>query len=389
MSRLDEMSWGVPDSTEIEIENRALGADPFVQVEQGPPHLDPFEAGLEALTAAAQGEKQMDAASAPPLSTVIPPRGEVHAGPGAQQRDPSPPATPLTERKWARTPQLRDVDIPERSSWADWLVEAADRQRLAALGHLTEGDTPYDRFGLAPEVLRSAFPIFHALYRTYFRVESEGHAHIPSSGPAIIAANHAGVLPFDASMLVMDVFLNSDPPRLARAIVDRWAGGLPWVNVFFARIGQVIGTRENFSDLLDSGQLALVFPEGMAGVTKLVTQRYRLQPFHVGFVEQALRARTPVVPAAVIGSDDQMPVLFDFAPLARALGLPMLPITPTFPWLGPLGLLPYPVRYRIVYGEPLPLHERFGPEDADDPRLVRYLARQVRAAIQSLMDRHR
>ena len=151
----------------------------------------------------------------------------------------------------------------------------------------------------------------------------------------------------------------------------------------------MIGTRENFADLLDDGQLVLVFPEGMEGVRKPITQRYRLQGFRVGFVEQALRARAPIVPIAIVGSDDQAPILYDVAPVARALGLPFLPITPTFPWLGPLGLLPYPVRYRIVYGEPLLFHERFGPEGADDARLVQYLARQVRSEVQRLVDRNR
>jgi 1-acyl-sn-glycerol-3-phosphate acyltransferase len=109
----------------------------------------------------------------------------------------------------------------------------------------------------------------------------------------------------------------------------------------------------------------------------------------VGFIEHALRARAPIVPMAFIGSDDQAPILYDFKPIAKRLGLPVLPITPTFPWLGPLGLLPYPVGYRIVYGEPLPFHERFGPEGAEDARLVRYLANQVRRSVQQLVDRSR
>ena len=114
-----------------------------------------------------------------------------------------------------------------------------------------------------------------------------------------------------------------------------------------------------------------------------------LQAFRVGFVEQALRARAPIVPMAVIGSDDQTPILYDVKSVARRLGLPTLPITPTFPWLGPLGLLPYPVPYRIVFGEPLTFHERFGPEGADDSRLVRYLANHVRRSVQLLIDRNR
>jgi 1-acyl-sn-glycerol-3-phosphate acyltransferase len=151
----------------------------------------------------------------------------------------------------------------------------------------------------------------------------------------------------------------------------------------------VIGTRENFTDLLDDGQLVLVYPEGVEGIRKTIAQRYRLQAFRVGFVEQALRSRAPIVPMAVIGSDDQAPILYDLKPLARLLGLPAAPITPTFPWLGPLGLLPYPVRYKVVYGEPLRFHERFGPEGAEDARLVRYLANQVRRTVQQLIDRSR
>ncbi len=194
---------------------------------------------------------------------------------------------------------------------------------------------------------------------------------------------------FDAAMAIIDVALNTDPPRLVRAVVDRWAGALPWINIFYARVGQVVGTRENFAKLLDDGQLLLVFPEGIDGMRKTIAHRYRLQKFRVGFIEHALRAGAPIVPVAFIGSDDQSPILFDLKPLARRLGVPVMPITPTFPWFGPLGLLPYPVSYRIIYGEPLRYHERFGPEAADDSRLVRYLANQVRRTVQQLIDRNR
>jgi 1-acyl-sn-glycerol-3-phosphate acyltransferase len=281
------------------------------------------------------------------------------------------------------------VELPEPKGWLDRLVGEDDRRRLAALSHLVEGELPYDRFGFSPDTTRLAFPFFLALYRAWFRVRSQGHEHLPEEGAAVLVANHGGLLPFDAAMGIIDVILHTNPPRLLRSMVDRWAGTLPWINIFYARVGQVIGTRENFSDLLDDGQLVLVFPEGIEGIRKTVTQRYRLQSFHVGFVEQSLRARVPIIPMAFIGSDDQAPILYDFKQLARRLGLPVLPITPTFPWLGPLGLLPYPVSYRIVYGEPLRYHERFGPEGAGDARLVRYLANQVRRAVQLLVDRHR
>ncbi len=360
----------------------ALGRDPFEETDP----IDPFVARLERIALAGPPR----ARRAPRLQAVSPaprpaPLREVQR-PAA--RVPERPAIPLRRRR-ATSPALAEVELPETRGLLDRLIAENDRRRLAALSHLVDGETSYDRYGFSPEAIRAAFPWFHALYRWYFRVRSDGHEHLPLDGPALLVANHGGLLPFDAAMTVIDVLLQTDPPRLARAIVDRWAGTLPWINVFYARVGQVVGTRENFSDLLDDGQLVLVFPEGMEGVRKPITQRYRLQGFRVGFVEQALRARAPIVPVAIVGSDDQAPVLYDLKPVARALGIPFLPVTPTFPWLGPLGLLPYPVGYRIVYGEPLRFHERFGPESADDARLVRYLANQVRRAVQLLLDRSR
>ncbi len=362
-------------------EGTALGRDPFDEAVE----LDPMLERLDRL------EARSSEASPPRAAPQRSARRERSSAPGLPSAElpPSPEPTPLARRRWASTPSLADVELPESRSLSDYLLDDATRRALAALAHLVEGEGSYDRFGFSPEVMKAAFPFFHALYRVWFRVRSEGHENLPVAGPAILAGNHGGLLPFDGAMAILDIALHTDPPRLARAIVDRWAGALPWVNVFYARVGQVIGTRENFADLLDDGQLVLVFPEGMEGVRKPITERYRLQQFRVGFIEQALSARAPIVPVAFLGSDDQAPILYDAKPLARALGLPMLPITPTFPWLGPIGLLPYPVSYRIVYGEPLRYYERFGPEAAGDARLVRYLANQVRRAVQQLVDRNR
>jgi 1-acyl-sn-glycerol-3-phosphate acyltransferase len=352
-----------------------LGSDPFAEAVD----VDPFQERLDA--------RGLDPAPRPrpvPRVRPVPERARRE-----ERKTARPAPAPLQRRRWATTPSLAEIEAPEVKSWIDRLLSEDERHRLAALTHLAESESSYDRYGFSPQVAKLAFPLFYALYRFYFRVRSEGHENIPSEGPAVLAANHGGLLPFDAAMSIIDVVSHTDPPRLVRSIVDLWAGRLPWINVFFARVGQVIGTRENFADLLDSGQLLLVFPEGIEGIRKTVTHRYRLQHFHVGFVEQALQARAPIIPTAFIGSDDQTPILYDIKPLARRLGLPVAPITPTFPWLGPLGLLPYPVSYRIVYGEPLRFHERFGPEGADDARLVRYLANQVRRTVQQLVDRSR
>jgi 1-acyl-sn-glycerol-3-phosphate acyltransferase len=346
-----------PYTTEPE-ETPALGRDPFAEIVT----VDPYVERLATLRSA-------DPARRP---------GTSGARDGSERR-----GRPRT------APRVHELDLPTPRGLRERLLAADVRRRLGALAHLVDDELPLDRFGFSPDVARDAFPWFHALYRHWFRVRSEGHEHLPVDGPAVLAANHAGLLPFDGAMSIVDVLLHTDPPRLARAILDRWAGSLPGVGLFLARVGQVVGTHENFDELLDDGQLVLVFPEGMDGIRKTVTQRYRLQRFHVGFVAHALRARAPIVPMAVIGSEDQAPILFDVKPLARRLGLPVAPITPTFPWLGPLGLLPYPVPYKIVYGEPLDYHERFGPERAEDERLVHELAGRVRRAVQRLVDRHR
>jgi 1-acyl-sn-glycerol-3-phosphate acyltransferase len=363
-ARLRSTGFGKPEGGHAS-EPPALGRDPFAEEAD----FDPFVEGLAALG--------IEAKPAAPE-------------PARHSREPAEPEpTPLSRspRRWTSTPRLAEIEPPDPSGLLERWLGPDERRRLAALQHLVENEVSYDRFGMSPEVLRRSFPFFYSLYRLYFRVQSCGHENVPESGPVILASNHGGLLPFDAAMLVIDLLLNTDPPRLARAIVDRWAGSLPWVSVFYARVGQVVGTRENFSDLLGDGQLVLVFPEGVAGIRKTIAQRNRLQTFHMGFIEEALKSGTPIVPTAVVGADDQAPILYDFQGLAKRLGLPALPITPTFPLLGPLGLLPYPVRYRIIYGEPMTLHERFGPSDAEDARLVRYLSRQVRQRVQQLVDR--
>jgi 1-acyl-sn-glycerol-3-phosphate acyltransferase len=368
-------------------EGAALGRDPFDDWE-GP---DPFVERLDQL------ESRMPVVT--PARPPVRSRPHAHTSGATEAGSPKEPGTGrgekiarITRRRWTTTPLLSEIDAPDAQSLTDRLISPDERKRLVALNHLVEADgrteALYDRFGFSPAVMKNSFPLFHALYRFYFRVQSEGHANVPAEGPVVLAGNHGGLLPFDGAMAIVDLLLNTNPPRLARTIVDRWAGSLPWVNIFFARVGQVIGTRENFASLLDDGQAVMVFPEGIDGIRKTIAQRYQLQPFRVGFVEHALRSRAAIVPMAIIGSDNQTPILYDIKPLARRLGLPVAPITPTFPLLGPLGLLPYPVRYKIVYGEPLRFHERFGAEAAGDARLVRYLAKQVRRKVQLLIDRN-
>lgn len=210
-----------------------------------------------------------------------------------------------------------------------------------------------DPFGTNPDALGLGYAIGYWLHRHYFRVESSGHEHIPGRGAAVIVGNHSGVLPFDAVMLGVDVFRFTDPPRLMRFMVDYFVYRVPFLGVFFRSLGQMPGTRRNFDGLVEEGHVIGIFPEGAHALAKPVERRYELLPFSHGHIELAARHDVPVVPFGLVGAEEQMTMLTDLRPLARALRLPYFPITTTFPWLGPAGLLPKPVRYYINYGAPI------------------------------------
>ena len=273
-----------------------------------------------------------------------------------------------------------DDPSPALQGLAGWLPPDV-RARLTALRQHAPA-TP-DPFGLDLDSVERTLPFAYALYRAWFRVQSRGHEHLQRVGPLVMVANHGGLLPFDGAMITVDTLLNARPPRLLRPLVDRFVEGIPGVRGFFAQNGPVIGTRGSIRELLDRGEWVLIFPEGVEGIRKRLPERYRLQHFSAGFAREAIRRKVPVVPVAMVGPDDQAPILYDVEPLARRLGLPTFPITPTFPLLGPVGLLPYPVQYRIQYGEPLALHDRC---EADDEEGCALLAAEVRGRLQRMVD---
>ena len=162
----------------------------------------------------------------------------------------------------------------------------------------------YDTFGFSPRALAVAERLGRPAYERYFRVESTGIEHVPQRGAAIIAANHGGALPLDAALIVLDVFRRTQPPRVPRPIGDLFIPLLPWVGSLFARVGMVGGARNNFRHLLENGEMPLVFPKGVPAMRKGFKNRYRLQTFRVGHVELAIRHRVPIVPTAVIGTEE-------------------------------------------------------------------------------------
>ena len=265
---------------------------------------------------------------------------------------------------------------------AGWVPPEA-RERLDRA--LSERRRSADAFGLEPVALEQALPIVWALHRFWFRVESAHIERIPETGPAIIVANHGGLLPFDGAMLAAEVLLRAPVPRVVRPLVARFVEGIGPVHRAFQSAGAVIGTPDDCRRLLDAGELVLVFPEGVDGITKPLPARYRVQHFHSGFAREAMRAGVPIVPVAIAGPDDQAPLLADLKPLARVLGLPAFPITPTFPLLGPLGLLPYPVRYRIEVGHPFREAAPESPAELEDRAAA--VAARTRLEIQKRLTR--
>lgn len=240
----------------------------------------------------------------------------------------------------------------------------------------------FDPWGLHPETVRKSILPVLLLYRYWFRVETFGIERVPAGG-VLLVANHAGQLPFDAAMVSAAMLLEAEPPRIVRGMAEYWVSQLPFVSEFAARGGAVAGTPATCREMLEAGEAVMVFPEGVRGMNKLYKERYRLQRFGSGFVRLALEARVPIVPIAVVGSEEQQPGLANWRSLGRALGMPAFPVTPTFPWLGPLGLLPLPVKYRMYFGEPL--HFEGSPSDED--AVIDEKVGRVREAIEALFAR--
>jgi 1-acyl-sn-glycerol-3-phosphate acyltransferase len=312
-------------------------------------------------------------------------RVEERTGPAPEPAAPAPrPPAGATDFLGAlRRAALQGADLPaalERAAGAlpDSVRDVADRaaRRL-------RGDYPQDEWGFDEEFVEIVYPLFELMYDRWWRVHTTGVEHIPAHDRALLVANHAGVLPWDATMMSVAILKNHPLPRYPRFMVLDWAFRLPWVSAFMRRVGGVVASPYNAMRLLEQGHLVMVFPEGSKGAGKPFSERYRLQRFgRGGFVELALRTGSPIVPVAVVGSEEIYPKLGESRLLARLTGAPYVPLTPTFPWLGPGGLVPLPSKWRIRFCEPIDL-SAYGPEAAGDRALVFELSEQVRETIQS------
>jgi 1-acyl-sn-glycerol-3-phosphate acyltransferase len=287
------------------------------------------------------------------------------------------PAAPVPDSEHER------ASFAGADGWEDDLAEAVAfvRRRLS-------GDYEIDEFGFDAELTSQLLiPALRPLYRRWFRVETSGIHHVPSEGGALVVANHSGTLPLDS--LMTGVALHDDHPaqRHLRMLGADLLFRLPLVGSLARKSGQTLACNADAERLLSDGELVGVWPEGFKGIGKNFRDRYKLQRFgRGGFVSAALRTGVPIIPCGIVGAEEIYPKIGDIKPLARLFGLPYFPVTPLFPWLGPLGAVPLPSKWYIEFGEPIRT-DHLSPGDADDPMLVFNLTDQVRETIQQTLYR--
>jgi 1-acyl-sn-glycerol-3-phosphate acyltransferase len=242
-----------------------------------------------------------------------------------------------------------------------------------------------DEFGRDVQFMEDVRPLFDYLYEDYWRVSTSGIRHIPSKGRALIVANHSGTVAYDGSMIHMAVFREHPKQRMSRFLVENVIQYLPFLGTFFNRVGGVRACPENAERILDRGELLTVFPEGVKGIGKLFKDRYQLARFgRGGVVRLAIKTRSPIIPCAVIGAEEIHPIVWKAQPLARLLGLPFLPVTPTFPALGPLGLIPLPSQWVIIFGKPI-RYTHMDDNVLDDRLKIHTLTEELRQTIQTMV----
>jgi 1-acyl-sn-glycerol-3-phosphate acyltransferase len=313
--------------------------------------------------------------------------GQAHARISSLERE---LATARRELEWARR---------ARTAQEGWLVNLArlaqaglsgltleNLGRLQAALYFAWHSVEREEFGRDPVFADTLRPFFEFLYAVWWRVEASGIEHIPASGAALVVANHSGVLPYDGAMVKLAIQHHHPARRDCRMLILDMFALLPFLAPALMQYGEVRAHPDNAERLLARGELVGVFPEGVKGVGKRFSERYQLARFgRGGFVRIALRTGAPIIPCAVVGAEEIHPVLARADWVGRPFGLPYFPLTPTFPWLGPLGIVPLPTKWSIDFADPIPMDEH-GPEAAEDPILVNRLSQEIRETIQKMID---
>jgi 1-acyl-sn-glycerol-3-phosphate acyltransferase len=241
--------------------------------------------------------------------------------------------------------------------------------------------------GFDPELNRAVLmPAARALYRGWFRVQMRGLEHVPSAGPALVVANHSGVLPLDAVMLQVGLLDEHPAARSLRMLSADMVYSVPLLGWMARASGHVPASPEEAERLLGAGELVGVFPEGFKGIGKPFSDRYHLQRFgRGGFARIAIQTGVPLIPVAIVGAEEIYPMVADWPELAAKLNLPYFPITPLFPWFGLLGAVPLPSKWLIEFCDPVPTHG-FTPDQCEDAEVIAELADKVKDTIATKID---
>jgi 1-acyl-sn-glycerol-3-phosphate acyltransferase len=260
-----------------------------------------------------------------------------------------------------------------RQKLIDAYLSKEEKERVERALH-DLASTGFDRWGVNPQTLKASLASTVWLYRKYFRVVTNGIQNVPD-GRCLLVSNHSGQIPIDGMLIGTAMLLERDPPRLVRGMVERWAPGLPFVSTFFSRCGQVTGDIRNAKALLEDGECVMVFPEGTGGSGKTIFHRYELQRFGTGFVRLAMETKTPIVPVGVIGCEEMIPSLSRLGPIAKALGMPYIPVTPI--------PVPLPTRITLRFGEPIVFEGNPDEPDAETHARVEKVRNAIRAELEA------
>ncbi len=277
----------------------------------------------------------------------------------------------------------RGPEIPPAGEWISRLGGVIDFVRRRVAGeYQVDQETGFD-----PELNETVLmPAARALYRDWFRVRMRGLEHVPSGGPALVVANHSGVLPLDALMLQVGILDEHPAARNLRLLGADLVYSLPLLGRLARASGHVPASPAEAERLLSAGELVGVFPEGFKGIGKPFASRYQLQRFgRGGFARLALRMRIPMIPCAIVGAEEIYPMVADWPELASRLKLPYFPITPLFPWLGPVGAIPLPSNWLIEFCDPVPT-DGFTPDQWEDEDVIAELAGKVKDTIATKID---
>ncbi|MGW3727234.1 lysophospholipid acyltransferase family protein [Streptomyces sp. NPDC000851] len=289
----------------------------------------------------------------------------------------------LQQQERPDQPHQAAQESPQQQPSAEDGLERRIAGGLAFLRRRLTGDYEVDDFGYDAELTDNVLmSLLRPVYEKYFRVEVKGIENIPAEGGALIVANHSGTLPLDGLMMQVAVHDHHPAGRHLRLLAADLVFVLPVVNELARKLGHTLACAEDAERLLGQGELVGVMPEGFKGIGKPFSERYKLQRFgRGGFVSTALRRGAPIIPCSIVGAEEIYPMLGNAKTVARLLGFPYFPLTPTFPWLGPLGAVPLPTKWTIQFGEPIPTGG-YPPEAAEDPMLMFNLTDQVREQIQ-------